>query len=106
GVKTRLPPGYSIDIARDQSEFIENAIDAVKEHLVFGAICAALIVLAFLGNLRSTVIAAVAIPASIVSTFGVMRAAGFTLNSITLLALTLAVGIVIDDAIVVLEIVY
>ncbi|MEZ4314796.1 MAG: efflux RND transporter permease subunit [Polyangiaceae bacterium] len=106
GIQKRLPEGYVIDIARDQSEFIDNAIGAVKEHLVLGAICAALIVLAFLGNLRSTIIAAVAIPTSIVSTFGIMRAAGFTLNSITLLALTLAVGIVIDDAIVVLEIIY
>jgi len=102
----RLPKGYTVDIARDQSEFIENAVGAVKEHLVLGAICAALIVLAFLGNLRSTIIAAVAIPTSIISTFGIMRAAGFTLNAITLLALTLAVGIVIDDAIVVLEIIY
>jgi HAE1 family hydrophobic/amphiphilic exporter-1 len=105
-LKTRLPPGYSIDIARDQSEFIENAIGAVKEHLVLGALFAALIVFAFLGSVRSTLIAAVAIPASIVSTFGIMRAAGFSLNAITMLALTLAVGIVIDDAIVVLEIIY
>ncbi len=105
-VTARLPQGYSIDVARDQSEFIENAVGAVKEHLVLGALCAALIVLAFLGNVRSTVIAAIAIPTSIVSTFGIMRAAGFTLNAITLLALTLAVGIVIDDAIVVLEIIY
>ncbi len=106
GIQKRLPPGYVIDIARDQSEFIENAIGAVKEHLLLGAVCAALIVLVFLGNARSTFIAAVAIPTSIVSTFGIMRAAGFTLNAITLLALTLAVGIVIDDAIVVLEIIY
>ncbi len=105
-LKVRLPAGYSIDIARDQSEFIENAVGAVKEHLVLGALCAALIVFAFLGNARSTIIAAVAIPTSIVSTFGIMKAAGFTLNSITLLALTLAVGIVIDDAIVVLEIIF
>jgi HAE1 family hydrophobic/amphiphilic exporter-1 len=102
----RLPKGYTLDVARDQSEFIENAVGAVKEHLVLGALCAALIVFAFLGNLRSTIIAAVAIPTSIISTFGIMRAAGFTLNAITLLALTLAVGIVIDDAIVVLEIIY
>jgi HAE1 family hydrophobic/amphiphilic exporter-1 len=105
-LKSRLPPGYSVDIARDQSEFIENAVEAVKEHLLLGAIFAAFIVYLFLGNARSTVIAAVAIPTSIISTFGIMRAAGFTLNSITLLALTLAVGIVIDDAIVVLEIIY
>ncbi|HLM72002.1 MAG TPA: efflux RND transporter permease subunit, partial [Polyangiaceae bacterium] len=105
-VKGRLPAGYTIDIARDQSEFIENSIGAVKEHLVLGSICAALIVLVFLANARSTLIAAVAIPTSIISTFGVMKVAGLTLNAITLLALTLAVGIVIDDAIVVLEIIY
>ncbi|HRI62811.1 MAG TPA: efflux RND transporter permease subunit [Polyangium sp.] len=105
-IAPRLPKSYTIDIARDQSEFIENAVGAVKEHLVLGAICAALIVAAFLGNIRSTIIAAIAIPTSIISTFGIMRAAGFTLNAITLLALTLAVGIVIDDAIVVLEIIY
>jgi HAE1 family hydrophobic/amphiphilic exporter-1 len=64
------------------------------------------VVLLFLGNLRSTLIAAVAIPVSIISTFALMRWAGFTLNSITMLALTLAVGIVIDDAIVVLENIY
>jgi HAE1 family hydrophobic/amphiphilic exporter-1 len=106
GVRSKLPKGYTIEIARDQSEFIENSVDTVKEHLALGGLFAALIVLAFLGNARSTIIAAVAIPTSIISTFGVMRAAGFTLNSITLLALTLAVGIVIDDAIVVLEIIF
>ncbi|MBI5607311.1 MAG: efflux RND transporter permease subunit [Deltaproteobacteria bacterium] len=105
-VRKRLPPGFSVEVARDQSEFIENAIGAVKEHLVLGALCAAIIVFVFLGNARSTIIAAVAIPISIISTFGVMQAAGFTLNAITLLALTLAVGIVIDDAIVVLEIIW
>lgn len=105
-VKKRLPPGFAVEVARDQSEFIENAIGAVKEHLVLGALCAAVIVLIFLGNGRSTIISAVAIPISIISTFGIMQAAGFTLNAITLLALTLAVGIVIDDAIVVLEIIW
>lgn len=105
-LEPRLPKGYTVQIARDQSEFIENAMNTVKEHLVLGALCAALIVLAFLGNFRSTIIAAVAIPVSIISTFALMNFAGFTLNAITLLALTLAVGIVIDDAIVVLEIVW
>ena len=105
-IAPRLPKGYTVDVARDQSDFIEAAIGAVKEHLVLGAICAALIVLVFLANVRSTVIAAIAIPTSVISTFGLMKFAGFTLNTITLLALTLAVGIVIDDAIVVLENVY
>jgi multidrug efflux pump subunit AcrB len=78
-------------------------VNAVKEHLVLGAFFAAVIVLLFLGNWRSTVIAALAIPVSIIGTFALMWAMGFTLNIITLLALALAVGIVIDDAIVVLE---
>ena len=75
----------------------------MKEHLVLGAILASLVVLLFLGNVRSTLIAAVAIPTSIIGTFMCMWLMGFTLNTITLLALALAVGIVIDDAIVVLE---
>src|SRR4051812_38557616 len=81
----------------------ESGTEAVTEHLILGAIFAAIIVLIFLGNLRSTFIAAVAIPISIIGTFALMKIAGYTLNSITLLALALAVGIVIDDAIVVLE---
>jgi HAE1 family hydrophobic/amphiphilic exporter-1 len=75
----------------------------VQEHLILGGFLAALVVLLFLGNIRSTLIAAIAIPVSIVSTYALMYAMGFTLNVLTLLALTLAVGIVIDDAIVVLE---
>jgi HAE1 family hydrophobic/amphiphilic exporter-1 len=102
----RLPPGYRLQVVRDQSEYIRASVKTVQEHLVVGAILAALVVLLFLRNWRSTVIAAIAIPASIVSTFALMWAMGFTLNIITLLALTLAVGIVIDDAIVVLENVY
>ena len=102
----RLPTGYKLEVIRDYSEHIKAAVAKVQEHLVVGAVLAALVVLAFLRNWRSTVIAAIAIPASIVSTFALMWAMGFTLNILTLLALTLAVGIVIDDAIVVLENVY
>ena len=105
-LQKRLPKGYSVEIARDQSEFIGNAIGAVKEHLILGSLLAALVVFAFLANFRSTIISAIAIPVSIISTFALMKAAGFTLNVITMLALTLAVGIVIDDAIVVLENIY
>jgi HAE1 family hydrophobic/amphiphilic exporter-1 len=105
-LSSRLPKGTTIDVARDQSEFIGNAIAAVKEHLVLGALLASIVVLLFLRNWRSTLISAVAIPVSIISTFALMRYAGFTLNVITMLALTLAVGIVIDDAIVVLENIY
>lgn len=105
-LQPRLPKGTVIENARDQSEFIGNAIATVKEHLLLGALLASVVVFLFLRNWRSTVISAVAIPVSIISTFALMRYAGFTLNVITMLALTLAVGIVIDDAIVVLENIY
>jgi HAE1 family hydrophobic/amphiphilic exporter-1 len=98
-----LPAGYAIDLVRDESGVIRTSVDAVKEHLVVGALLAAVVVFFFLGNWRSTIIAAIAIPTSIIGTFATMWWAGFTLNTITLLALALAVGIVIDDAIVVLE---
>lgn len=110
GLKERLhdlatlaPKGYRVDVVRDQSIFIETAVDTVKEHLVIGGFLAAVVVLFFLGNVQATVIAAIAIPTSIVSAFALVKYMGFTLNSITLLALTLSVGIVIDDAIVVME---
>ncbi len=102
-VQKSLPPGSELRVVRDESASIRTSVRAVKEHLVLGAVFAAAIVLIFLGNLRSTLIAALAIPVSIVGTFALMWAMGFTLNIITLLALALAVGIVIDDAIVVLE---
>jgi HAE1 family hydrophobic/amphiphilic exporter-1 len=102
-IAPQLPAGYSTEIVRDQSQFIKAAVDTVQEHLLLGGFLAALVVLLFLGNLRSTLIAAIAIPTSIISTYALMYAMGFTLNVLTLLALTLAVGIVIDDAIVVLE---
>jgi hydrophobe/amphiphile efflux-1 (HAE1) family protein len=102
-VTKTLPAGMSLRVVRDNSASIRTSVDSVKEHLVVGAIFAALVVLVFLGNWRSTLIAAFAIPVSIIGTFGIMWAMGFTLNMMTLLALALAVGIVIDDAIVVLE---
>jgi HAE1 family hydrophobic/amphiphilic exporter-1 len=98
-----LPPGYALRIVRDEAQFIEASIASVQEHLVVGSILAAIVVWLFLGNLRSTVIAAVSIPTSIIATFALVWFMGFTLNMLTMLALTLSVGIVIDDAIVVLE---
>ncbi|MBI5420632.1 MAG: efflux RND transporter permease subunit [Deltaproteobacteria bacterium] len=98
-----LPADIRIDPIRDQSTFILRSIREVKTHLILGGILTSLVVLLFMGNWRSTLIAAVAIPSSIVATFTIMRVLGFTLNNITFLALTLSVGIVIDDAIVVLE---
>lgn len=102
-IQSTLPEGTKLEVVRDNSQVIRTGIHAVQEHLVVGAILAALVVLLFLANFRSTVIAAFAIPISIIGTFAVMWFAGFTLNFLTLLALALAVGIVIDDAIVVLE---
>ncbi|HVY47237.1 MAG TPA: efflux RND transporter permease subunit [Minicystis sp.] len=99
----RLPQGTTVEVVRDNSRVIRTGIGAVKEHLMIGALLAAIVVLFFLANARSTVIAATAIPISIIGTFFAMWVAGFTLNFLTLLALALAVGIVIDDAIVVLE---
>jgi hydrophobe/amphiphile efflux-1 (HAE1) family protein len=98
-----LPRGYRLEVIRDGSEVVRTSVSTVKEHLILGAVFASLVVLLFLGSIRGALIAALAIPVSIVGTFALMWWQGFTLNMITLLALALAVGIVIDDAIVVLE---
>ena len=103
GIAGTLPPGFDVKIIGDNSIFIENSLHAIEEHLVVGSILASIVVFLFLWSFRSTFIAAIAIPTSIISTFALMYAMGYTLNSITMLALTLMVGIVIDDAIVVLE---
>ncbi|HEX7314924.1 MAG TPA: efflux RND transporter permease subunit [Pyrinomonadaceae bacterium] len=95
--------GVRTQIVGDQSVFIKAALDSIETHLVEGGLLAALVVFLFLWNVRSTFIAAIAIPTSLVATFALMAAMDFTLNQITMLALTLMVGIVIDDAIVVLE---
>src|SRR5207237_6632961 len=101
-----LPHDLKFAIIRDQSEFIENSLHAIEEHLIIGGLLAALVVFLFLWNFRTTIISAIAIPTSIISTFALMYTLGYTLNQITMLALTLMVGIVIDDAIVVLENIY
>ena len=102
-IRTQLPRGYSLEVSRDTSQTIRTSAENVTNHLIEGGILAALVVLLFLGNARATVVAAIAIPTSIIATFAVMSYLDFTLNTMTLLALALAVGIVIDDAIVVLE---
>jgi hydrophobic/amphiphilic exporter-1 (mainly G- bacteria), HAE1 family len=102
-IRKTLPAGVSLEVVYDNSGVIRTSTHAVLEHLVLGAVLAAIIVLVFLGDARSTVIAAFAIPISIIGTFAVMYVLGFTLNFLTLLALALAVGLVIDDAIVVIE---
>ncbi len=105
-VRQLLPPGVEALVTRDQSEFVKASVHEVQQHLILGSLFASIIVYFFLGNLRSTLIAAIAIPVSIISTYTLLAAAGYSLNRITLLGLTLAVGIVIDDAIVVLENIY
>ena len=102
-LSTSLPPGFRTQVVGDQSIFIKASIEAIQKHLIEGSILAAIVVFLFLWSVRSTLIAAIAIPTSLIATFGLMNAMGFTLNQITMLALTLMVGIVIDDAIVVLE---
>src|SRR5262249_9187256 len=102
-LRAQLPKGWRMDLVRDQSEYIVAAVDAGKEHLIVGSLLAAATVLLFLRKFRLTVIAAVAIPTSLIASFAAMSYMGFTLNIITLLALALVVGIVIDDAVVVLE---
>ncbi len=98
-----LPAGFKTQVVGDQSIFIKASIESIQTHLIEGSILAAIVVFIFLWSFRSTLIAALAIPTSLIATFGLMAAMGFTLNQITMLALTLMVGIVIDDAIVVLE---
>jgi HAE1 family hydrophobic/amphiphilic exporter-1 len=105
-VRAALPPDVRIETIRDQSTYIYAALHEIEVHLIAGGVLACLVVLAFVRSWRSTVIAGVAIPTSLLATFAVMWAFGFTLNGVTMLALVLMVGIVIDDAIVVLENIY
>ncbi len=102
-LKNELPSDVKLEVIRDQSRYIYSALHEINLHLIVGSILACLVVLLFMRSWRSTIIAGVAIPASVISTFGMMAALHFTLNSVTMLALVLMVGVVIDDAIVVLE---
>jgi multidrug efflux pump len=101
-----LPAGMKLDIAYDSSTFINNSIDEVKETLAIALLLVVFVVLAFLKSVRATTIPTLAIPISIVGAFAAAYFAGFTLNILTLLALVLAIGLVVDDAIVVLENIY
>ena len=105
-INKTLPPGMTLNIAIDQSIFIRRSIEEVQKHLVLGSLFAILAVFIFLGNLRTTLISAVALPISIIATFALIRAFGFTFNNMTMLALTLSVGLLIDDAIIVIENIY
>jgi len=98
-----LPADVDMRVIRDQSTFIKASIETVRLHMILGALLVAGTVLLFMRDWRSTIVAGIAIPTSIVSTFTFMHYMGFTLNNLTMLGLVLAVGIVIDDAVVVLE---
>ncbi len=105
-LRDQLPVGVQMDIVRDQSQYIGLAMREIRSHLIAGSLLACLVVLLFLRNWQSMVIAGVAIPVSVISTFALMWLLDFTLNSVTMLALVLMVGVVIDDSLVVLENVY
>jgi len=102
-IKKALPAGTRLDISFDQSDFIKRSIREVQYHLIYGGILAILVVLLFLRSIRTTLISAVALPTSVISTFTIMNAFGFTFNNMTMLALSLSIGILIDDAIIVIE---
>jgi len=102
----RLPPGIELGIAHDDGALTQGVVDSLEEHLVSGALLTALVVLLFLKNLRSTIIIAVAIPVSLLGAIAVMYFLGYTFNTMTMLGLLLLIGVVVDDAIVVLENIY
>lgn len=105
-LQAELAKDVKIEVIKDQSIFIELAVEAIQSHLLEGSFLASVIIFFFLANIRTTLIAALAIPTSLIATFAMMAAMDFTLNQITMLALTLMVGVVIDDAIIVLENIY
>ncbi len=102
-LKAALPADIKVEVIRDQSKFIKGSIEEVKFHLVLAAVLVTGVIFLFIRDWRTTVIAALAVPTSIIGTFAFMDVMGFSLNNMTLLGLILAVGIVIDDAVVVLE---
>lgn len=102
-IRKTLPQDIRFQIVRDQSRFIRRSMEEVEEHLILGGFLAALVVLFFIRNWRGALITAISIPASIIATFTFLRYMGFTLNNMTMLGLSLSTGIVIDDAIIVLE---
>ncbi|RYX90413.1 MAG: efflux RND transporter permease subunit [Comamonadaceae bacterium] len=102
-LKADLPPGVSIDVANDNSVFIDRSIKNVYRTIIEAVVLVALVIFVFLRTLRASLIPIVTIPVSLVGTFALMAMAGFTINTLTLLALVLAIGLVVDDAIVMLE---
>ncbi|MBI1965118.1 MAG: efflux RND transporter permease subunit [Betaproteobacteria bacterium] len=102
-IERDAPPGVKIDVVNDRSEFIKSSINAVEFHLLLSVMLVVLVILAFLRNARSTIITALILPTSVIGTFAAMYLLGFSLNNLSLMAIILAVGFVVDDAIVVLE---
>ena len=102
-IRPNLPPGMKLEISTNDSIFINQMVASLKEHLFTGTLLAALIVFIFLRSMRSTLIIAIAIPVSLLGAIAVMYFSGYTFNSMTLLGLLLLIGVVVDDAIVVLE---
>ena len=105
-IRPNLPPGMNLEISTNDSIYINQMVASLKEHLIEGTLLAAIIVFIFLRSIRSTLIVATAIPVSLLAAIAVMYFSGFTFNSMTLLALLLLIGVVVDDAIVVLENIY
>ena len=102
-LRPALPPGMTLSVVSNDAVFILEIVDSLKEHLIEGTLLASLVVWIFLRSVRSTLIIALAIPVSLMGAIAVIHFAGFTLNSLTMLALLLLIGVVVDDAIVVLE---
>ncbi|HEY5898654.1 MAG TPA: efflux RND transporter permease subunit [Burkholderiales bacterium] len=102
-VRKQLPPGAELRLLRSTSDFVERSADNVKRTIVEGGLLTVLIVFLFLGSWRSTIITGLALPISVIATFVALYAFGFTLNYMTLMALSLCIGLLIDDAIVVRE---
>jgi multidrug efflux pump len=105
-IKESLPPGVNIEVANDSSVFIEKSIEAVFTTIFEAAALVSLVIFVFLRTLRASIIPLITIPVSLVGTFALMALFGFSINSLTLLALVLAIGLVVDDSIVVLENIY
>ena len=102
-INPQLPPGMTLDVVSNDAIFIQEIVNSLKEHLIEGTLLASLIVWLFLRSMRSTLIIATAIPVSLMGAVAVIYFFGYTLNSLTMLALLLLIGVVVDDAIVVLE---
>ena len=105
-IREILPKDVHIETINDQSIFVRASINNIRDHLFEGSLLACIVIFLFLANWRTTLIAAIAIPVSLVSTFSIMAIFGYTMNTVTMLALTLMIGVVIDDAIIVLENIY